>query len=72
MSATSCFWIFQTPTISGRMVSQPSGPGGSAIAPAASAALAAAAFAFWRASLAGALLGRSFDEGSLPISDRIA
>ena len=57
MSATNCRWMCHTASISGAMVAQPSGPGGRASVPAASAALVAAASMARAAASAGRGLG---------------
>ena len=53
MSLTICAWIRQIAISSGRIVSQPSGPGGKASEPAVSAARWAARLPSWRACARG-------------------
>src|SRR6478735_7944099 len=71
MSATSCAWIFQTVTISGRIVSQPIGPSGTANAPAVSEALAAALVMAARDSFSASLLFLRELGGTSPTESRI-
>src|SRR4249919_2310208 len=71
MSATICAWMRHTAIISGRIVNQPTGPSGTAKAPAVSEALPAAVVIAARDSASASLLLRRVLGGTSPMESRI-